>query len=69
MAALPKFKQPMTVIVSNPKVIFSATKHPDEAFEFYKYIADPTKVALFSEGLWAPLELEYYTVPAKIDLC
>jgi multiple sugar transport system substrate-binding protein len=67
MAALPKFKEPMTVIVSNPKVIFSATKHPDEAFEFYKYIADPEKVALFSEGLWAPMELEYYTVPAKID--
>ncbi len=65
MAVLPKIKQPVTVVISNPKVIFAATKHPKEAFEFYQFIADPTKVALFKEGLWAPLDLVYYTDPAK----
>ena len=65
MGVLPKIKVPTTVVISNPKVIFAATKHPHEAFEFYRFIADPTKVALFKEGLWAPLDLIYYTDPAR----
>jgi multiple sugar transport system substrate-binding protein len=66
VGVLPKLKEPVTVVVSVPKVIFAATKHPKEAFEFYSYISDPTKVALFKEGLWAPHEKEYFTDPAKI---
>lgn len=63
MGALPYFKEPTTIILSVPKVIFAATKHPDEAFTFYLYISDPTKVDLFREGLWAPLEKRYFTDP------
>ena len=65
MGVLPKFKKPQTVILSTPKVIFSSTEHPDEAFEFYRYISDPSQVALFKEGLWSPLEESYFTDPAK----
>ena len=65
MAVLPKLKEPQTFVLSTPKVIFSSTKHPDEAFEFYKYISDPAQVALFKEGLWSPLEKRYFTDPAK----
>jgi len=63
MGALPYFKEPTTIILSVPKVIFAATRHPDEAFTFYLYISDPTKVDLFKEGLWAPLEKRYFTDP------
>jgi len=65
IGVLPKIKEPTTVVISVPKVIFAATKHPKEAFEFYNFLADPNKVALFKEGLWAPLDLVYYTDPAK----
>jgi multiple sugar transport system substrate-binding protein len=64
MGALPYFKEPTTIVLSVPKVIFAATKHPDEAFVFYLYISDPTKVELFKTGLWAPLEKRYFTDPA-----
>lgn len=66
VGVLPKFKTAETVIISTPKVIFAGTKHPKEAFEFYKFIANPEEVALFKEGLWAPLELSYFTDEAKI---
>lgn len=65
MGVLPKFKKPQTFVLSTPKVIFSATEHPDEAFEFYRYISDPTQVSLFSGGLWSPLEKSYFSDPAK----
>jgi multiple sugar transport system substrate-binding protein len=66
VGVLPKFKTAETVIISTPKVIFAATKHPQETFEFYKFIADPTKVDLFKQGLWAPLEKSYFTDPGQI---
>ncbi len=65
MGVLPKFDEPQTVILSTPKVIFASTEHPDEAFEFYQYISDPEQVALFSGGLWSPLEERYFTDPAE----
>ena len=63
VAVLPKFKEPDTIVLSVPKVIFSQTKHPKEAFEFYKYISDPAQVGLFKSGLWAPHEKAYFTDP------
>ena len=66
LAVLPKFKEADTVLISAPKVIFSGTKHPKEAYEFYKYISDPAQVGLFKSGLWAPHELAYFTDPAKL---
>lgn len=66
MAVLPKFKEADTVLISAPKVIFAGTKHPKEAFEFYKYVSDPAQVGLFKSGLWAPMELSYFTEPDKL---
>lgn len=66
LGVLPKLKEPATVIVSVPKVIFAATEHPDEVFEFYKFIGDPAQVKLFAEGLWAPHEKAYFTDEDKL---
>ncbi len=66
LGVLPKFDEPQTLILSVPKVIFAATEHPEEAFEFYKFIADPEQVGLFASGLWAPLERAYFTDEDKI---
>ncbi len=65
MGVLPRFEEPATVVLSTPKVIFSATEYPDQAFEFYTYISDPEQVALFKGGLWSPLEERYFTDPEK----
>lgn len=48
--------------------IFSSTKYPQEALEFYKYSLDTEKGAteLYQNGLWQPIFKEYYTDPAKI---
>ena len=63
IGALPYFKKPVTIVLSVPKVIFAATKYPDQAFEFYQYISNPKQVSLFKDGLWAPLEKSYFTEP------
>jgi multiple sugar transport system substrate-binding protein len=65
MGVLPYFKEPTTIVLGSPTVIFAGTQHPDEAFEFYKFHNDPTQVDLYAKGLWMPLQLSYYTDPAK----
>lgn len=66
MGVLPKYKEPMTMLLGAPTVIFASTEHPEEAFEFYKYHNSPEVVDLFAKGLWMPLQKEYYTDEAKI---
>ena len=65
MGVLPYHKEPTTILLGSPSVIFAATQHPDAAFEFYKFHNDPTLVDLYAKGLWMPLQLDYYTNPAK----
>jgi multiple sugar transport system substrate-binding protein len=65
MGVLPRFKDPVTMIFGSPPVIFSATKYPDQAFEFYTWLSDPTRIDLFKTGLWMPAQEEYYTNPDK----
>jgi len=67
MGVLPKFKEPKTIILGAPTVIFSSTKHPEEAMEFYVYHNNPEQVDLFKQGLWMPLEEKYYTEQDAID--
>ncbi|MDQ8736347.1 sugar ABC transporter substrate-binding protein [Paenibacillus sp. LHD-38] len=67
MGVLPKFKEPKTIVLGAPTVVFANTKHPNEALEFYIYHNNPEQVDLFSRGLWMPLEEAYYNEPAKID--
>ena len=65
MAVLPKHKEPVTILLGAPTVIFAATEFPDAAFEFYKFHNNPEYVNLFEKGLWMPLQEAYYTDPEK----
>jgi multiple sugar transport system substrate-binding protein len=67
VGVLPKYKEPKSVIFGAPTVIFSETKHPEEAMKFYLYHNNPEEVDLFERGLWMPLETKYYTEQKFID--
>ena len=68
VAVLPKFKNPVTVVLGSPTVIFADTKNRDAAIRFYKFHNNPEAVNLFARGLWMPLQKTYYTEPAKMKL-
>ena len=68
VAVLPKFKQPVTVVLGSPTVIFAATQNKDAAIRFYKFHNNPEAVDLFARGLWMPLQKAYYTEPDKMDI-
>lgn len=64
VAPLPIFKKPVCLELGAPNVIFSATKHPKEAWEFYKWCTDAERVLpLIKGGLWMPLQTKWYTDP------
>ena len=65
VAVLPKLKQPMTVVLGSPTVIFAGTRNREAAVRFYKFHNNPEAVQLFARGLWMPLQQVYYTDPAK----
>jgi multiple sugar transport system substrate-binding protein len=67
VGVLPYFKEPVTVMLGAPTVIFASTEYPDAAFEFYKFHNNPEYVDLFRKGLWMPLQKEYYTDEAKMN--
>ncbi|WP_274649254.1 ABC transporter substrate-binding protein [Paenibacillus humicola] len=67
MGVLPKFKEPKTMYISGASIIFSTTKHPKEAMEFYQFHNNPEQVDLYKIGLWMPVETQYYTEQDKID--
>ena len=66
VAVLPKMKQPRTIILGSPTVIFAGTSHLEAAITFYKFHNDPQVVDLFARGLWMPLQKSYYTEPGAI---
>ncbi len=66
VAVLPRFKNPVTVVLGSPTVIFAATKNKEAAIRFYKFHNNPEAVDLFARGLWMPLQKIYYTEPAKM---
>jgi multiple sugar transport system substrate-binding protein len=68
VAVLPKFKQPVTMVLGSPTVIFTATKNQTAAIRFYKFHNNPQAVDLFARGLWMPLQKMYYTEPDKMNL-
>ena len=67
VAVLPKLKEPKTLILGSPTVIFSGARNLDAAVAFYKFHNDPASVDLFRRGLWMPLQKAYYTDAALID--
>jgi multiple sugar transport system substrate-binding protein len=68
LGVLPKFKEPKTMFLGAPTVIYANTKHPKEAMEFYLYHNNVEQVDLYKQGLWMPLEEKYYTNQESIDL-
>jgi len=66
VAVLPSLKQPQTVVLGSPTVIFAGTRHKEAALRFYKFHNNPEAVQLFAQGLWMPLQQVYYTDPAKM---
>lgn len=66
VAVLPRFKEPVTVVLGSPTVIFAATQNQEAAIRFYKFHNNPEAVDLFARGLWMPLQEAYYTEPAKM---
>ncbi|MBS5912049.1 MAG: sugar ABC transporter substrate-binding protein [Paenibacillus macerans] len=68
VGVLPKLKVSNTLLDGAPTVIFKSTKHPEEAWLLYKYMADPESVLpLIEGGLWMPLKKEWYTNPDLIN--
>lgn len=67
MGVLPKFKTPKTAILGAGTVIFASTKNKEAALKFYLFHNDPSKVDLFKQGLWMPLQKKYYTNASLID--
>lgn len=68
IGVLPKIKKPVTIGFGAPTVIFASTKHPDAAWEFYKFHNSvETATELFANGLWMPMEKQYYQKQELID--
>lgn len=68
VAVLPKFKQPVTVVLGSPTVIFAETRNKEAAIRFYNFHNNPEAVDLFARGLWMPLQESYYTEPEKMNI-
>lgn len=69
VAPLPVHKEPHALILGAPNVIFSQTQHPEEAWLLYKWTTTAESVMpLIQNGLWMPLQTEYYTDPEKMDI-
>lgn len=59
---LPKLKESITLVLGAPTVIFESTKHPEEAWKLFKWMANPeTSLDLQAGGLWMPLLKAWYT--------
>jgi multiple sugar transport system substrate-binding protein len=67
IGVLPSYQEPSTVQLGGASVVFTGSKHPEEAIELFMFHNDPQYVDLFKDGLWMPLEKKYYTEPEAID--
>jgi ABC-type sugar transport system, periplasmic component len=69
IGVLPKMTSTTAVYSGALGVVFSASKHPEEAWMLLKYITDPeSSLELFRDGLWMPNRKAYYTDEDKIDV-
>lgn len=67
VGVLPKLKTSRTILFGEPLVMSSTTKHPKEAWLFYKWQLDSeNSIDLHASGLWMPLLKNYYTKPELI---
>lgn len=62
---MPILKVPSTLLFGEPFVMSADTKHPEEAWLFYKWMINPNSVlGLYSSGLW--IVKEWYEKPELI---
>lgn len=62
VARLPVMKNEVTIVTGGPQVVFSQTKHLDEAMEFIRWYSQiENNWGLVESGIWMPTLEEYYT--------
>lgn len=62
VAVLPYMKQKVTICTGGPNVVFSQTKHPQEAMEWVKwYSQEDNSWDLIKAGIWMPILDKWYT--------
>ena len=67
VGVLPKLKTSHTIQFGEPLVMAATTRHPQEAWLFFKWLLDPgNAIELHADGLWMPILLDYYTQPELI---
>lgn len=67
IGVLPKMKQSVTVGLAGASVLFKDSKHPKEAWELFKFMADPSgAIDLYKGGLWMPILKIWYEDPDKL---
>ncbi|ALA43783.1 ABC transporter substrate-binding protein [Paenibacillus peoriae] len=68
VGVLPKLKSSKTILFGEPEVISAKTKHPKEAWMFYKFLLDAESgLDMHSSGLWMPVMKKWYTEPDLIS--
>jgi len=63
VARLPMMKESVTICTGGPQVVFSQTKHPQEAMDFIKWYMKEENSwdSLIATGIWMPILEKYYT--------
>lgn len=63
VAVLPYMKDKVTICTGGPNVVFSQSKHPEEAMEFIKWYSSEENSwdSLIAKGIWMPITEPYYT--------
>lgn len=68
VGVLPKLKESKTILFGEPEVISATTKHPEEAWMFYKFLLNADSgLEMYASGLWMPVMKEWYTKPELIS--
>lgn len=68
IGVLPYMQEKVTLATSGPQVVFSQSKHLDEAMEFIAwYTQEENSWNLIQTGIWMPLLEKYYTNGEDID--
>ena len=57
----------MTTIIGGASAVFAGSKNAEAGLELLLEMGDPTKVPLYSNGLWMPLQKKYYTDEAALS--
>ncbi|MDT4762884.1 sugar ABC transporter substrate-binding protein [Sphaerochaeta sp. PS] len=62
VAVLPFMKEKVTIGTGGPNVVFSQSKHPQEAMEWVKwYMQEENSWSLIETGIWMPVLDKWYT--------